>query len=250
MSEKSRRGSDLSHLLVEDDAVQALPGEETVEESDVGRLSDLAHQRLRDALFEGRLKGGTTVSQADLVKLVDVPIGPLRDALRVLQAEGLVTIHSRSGIEICKPDLQMLRNTYQMRMFLELPAVRRFAESAPMAEIESMIAAHEKAIALIEGRDFLEAEATAAEDFDRRFHLRIIRSLANALVEGAYMQAQDLNRLYRMDTKYRYSTVLAVRTFREHLAILEPMRERGADAAEAALQAHFTKAMQRAMGFI
>lgn len=250
MKERSSKDSDLDQLLVEDAPVQVLPGMETVEDSDAGRLSDLAHHRLRDALFDGRLKGGTIVSQADLARLVDVPVGPLRDALRFLQAEGLVTIHSRSGIEIRKPDLQLLRNTYQMRMFLELPAVRRFAESAPMVEIESMIAAHEKAIALIEGRDFLESEAVAAEDFDRRFHLRIIRSLTNTLVESAYLQAQNLNRLYRMDTKYRYSTVLAVRTFREHLAILEPMRQRGADTAETALEAHFTKAMQRAMGFL
>jgi DNA-binding GntR family transcriptional regulator len=43
--------------------------------------------------------------------------------------------------------------------------------------------------------------------------------------------------------------VIAVRTFHEHIAILEAMRHRDSAAAEAALDAHFTKAMQRAMGF-
>lgn len=213
------------------------------------RLSDLAHRRFRVALFDGRLKPGATVSQADLVKLLDVPVGPLRDALRILQSEGLLTIHARSGIEIRKPDLNLLRHTYQMRLILERPAVRLFADAAPMADIEALVDAHHKAIALVEGRDFTDGEPPAIEALDRRFHMRLIGALANPLVDTAYAQSQNFVQLIRLDRHFRYSTVIAVRTFQEHLAILEAMRHRDAVAAEAALEAHFTKAMQRAMGF-
>ena len=214
-----------------------------------GRLSDLAHRRFRKALFDGRLQPGATVSQSDLVKLLDVPVGPLRDALRVLQAEGLLTIHARSGIEIRKPDLNLLRHTYQMRLILERPAVRLFAEAAPMADIEALVEAHHKAIAMVDGRDFADDEPPAIEALDRRFHMRLIGALANPLVDTAYAQSQSFVRLIRMDRHFRYSTVIAVRTFQEHIAILEAMRHRDSAAAEAALEAHFTKAMQRAMGF-
>jgi DNA-binding GntR family transcriptional regulator len=41
---------------------------------------------------------------------------------------------------------------------------------------------------------------------------------------------------------------LALRSLREHLAIIEACRARNPDTAEAALLAHFTAALQRHMG--
>jgi len=249
MQKKSDSGFGFDALIAEaavaDGGVRTSPNAD----GEQGRLSDLAHRRFRKALFEGRLAPGAIVSQGDLVRLLDVPVGPLRDALRVLQAEGLLTIHARSGIEIRKPDLNLLRHTYQMRLILERPAVRLFADAAPLADIDDLIAAHHAAVALIEGRDFADHEPPAVEALDRRFHMRLVGALANPLVDTAYAQAQSFVRLIRMDRHFRYSTVIAVRTFNEHLAILDAMRQRDAVAAEAALEAHFTKAMQRAMGF-
>jgi DNA-binding GntR family transcriptional regulator len=102
---------------------------------------------------------------------------------------------------------------------------------------------------MVDGRDFADDEPPAIEALDRRFHMRLIGALANPLVDTAYAQSQSFVRLIRMDRHFRYSTVIAVRTFQEHIAILEAMRHRDSVAAEAALEAHFTKAMQRAMGF-
>ncbi len=50
------------------------------------------------------------------------------DALRVLDAEGVVTIHLRAGIQFVRPGLEMTRSTYQFRGILETAAVAVFAE--------------------------------------------------------------------------------------------------------------------------
>lgn len=250
MFDKSDSCDDLAGLVARlgpdtgaGDADGGAPGEEN-------RLSDIAVRRFREALFGGAIEPGSVLSQSDLVRMLDVPVGPLRDALRHLQAEGLLTIHPRSGIEIRKPDLELLRHSYQMRLVLERPAARLFADSARLAEIDELIAAHRQAIALIDGREFGDDDARAVEALDRRFHARVIGALANPLADSAYAQALDFVRLVRLDRLYRYSTAIAIRTFNEHLAILAAMRRRDVAAAEAALEAHFSRAMQRAMGIV
>ena len=248
MTDKSVSRGDLSDLVAGLAADDMSERQEDTSRGEEHRLSDVALRRFRAALFGGAIEPGAVLSQADLVRLLDVPVGPLRDALRHLQAEGLLTIHPRSGIEIRKPDLELLRHSYQMRLLLERPAVRLFADAVPRAEIDRLIRAHRAAIRIVDGREFRDDEVREVEALDRRFHARIVGALANPLADTAYGQAQDFMRLVRLDRHYRHSTAIAIRTFREHLAILEAMRRRDGVAAEAALEAHFARAMQRAMG--
>lgn len=248
MTDKSVSRGDLAGLVAGLPAGDGADGPGDAHHGEDSRLSDVALRRFRKALFGGAIEPGAVLSQSDLVRLLDVPVGPLRDALRQLQAEGLLTIHPRSGIEIRKPDLELLRHSYQMRLILERPAVRLFADAFPLREIDALIRAHRKAIAIVDGREFGDDDALAAEALDRRFHARIVGALENPLADAAYGQAQDFMRLVRLDRHYRHSSAIAIRTFREHLAILEAMRRRDTAAAEAALEAHFSRAMQRAMG--
>src|SRR5690606_2507750 len=94
-----------------------------------GRLSDLAYDRILERLFDRTLPAGAFVSQSQLVELLGVPVAPLRDALRVLEAEGIVTIQPRSGIQFVKPGLELTKSTYQFRTMIERAAVRVFAEA-------------------------------------------------------------------------------------------------------------------------
>jgi len=79
----------------------------------------------------GRVQVGAFLSQAELSALVDVPIAPLRDALRMLEAEGVLTIHPRSGIQFVRSGLELTHATYQFRSIIERAAVRVFAAAGP-----------------------------------------------------------------------------------------------------------------------
>src|SRR5690348_12607746 len=96
------------------------------------KMSQVAYLRFKEALFQRRINAGTTVSQADLVAVTGIPVGPLREALQLLEAEGMVRILPRSGIQIAKPDLATVRNAFQLRQILEVPAVRHAAEGMPL----------------------------------------------------------------------------------------------------------------------
>lgn len=211
-------------------------------------LSQRAYERFKAALFEGRIQAGAFVSQAELVALLGVPVGPLRDALHVLQAEGLVSIRARSGIEIAKADYALIRNTYQLRQLLERSAVRHFAETAPLAAIREMEASHRAVLREMRGREITRAMVRRVEDVDFGFHHQVIGVLGNPLVHRTYKQANDFVQLIRADRLYGFSFAMIERTMVEHLEIVAAFHKRDPDAAEAALERHFARAMQRSMG--
>lgn len=220
--------------------------EQTVEKSGGGRLSDLAYTRILEGLFDRRLTTGAFVSQKELVHLLDVPVGPLRDALRVLEAEGILKIHPRSGIEFVKIGLELTRSTYQFRTIIERPAVRVFAETASDEELASIARQHEAVLAELDGGQFTPEMAAELDNLENILHNTIVSSLTNPLIDTAYRRLHNYLRLVRLDT--RMTAPLARRSLREHMEIIEACQTRDPDAAETALQAHFSAALQRHMG--
>jgi DNA-binding GntR family transcriptional regulator len=211
------------------------------------RLSDVAYARILEILFERRLPAGAFVSQAELVALTGVPVGPLRDALRVLDAEGVVTIHPRTGIQFVKPGMELTRSTYQFRGIIESAAVATFAETAPDSEIEMIERRHREVIDRVQ-RDGLPPRALSElEALEDLLHGSIVTTLNNPLIDSSYRRVRNYLRLIRLDR--RITPPLALRSLREHAAILEACRRRNPTDAVAALRAHFSAALQRSLGF-
>jgi DNA-binding GntR family transcriptional regulator len=217
-----------------------------VEAEPGGRLSDLAYTRILEALFDRRLPAGAFVSQNDLVQLIGVPVGPLRDALRVLEAEGILTIHPRSGIQITKPGAELTKSTYQLRTIIERAAVRVFCETATDEEIATIRRRHLEMALKLETSGINETVLGDLEELESLLHDSAIAALRNPLAENVYRRMHTYLRLVRLDR--RMTVPIAQRSMREHLEIIAAVEERNPDAAEAALIAHFSTALQRHLG--
>ena len=217
-----------------------------LEASDGLRLSDIAYTRILEILFERRVAAGAFVSQADLVDLTGVSVGPLRDALRILEAEGVLTIHPRAGIEFVKPGLELTRATYQFRGIIEAAAVAVYAETAEDTEIEELHRRHIQTIQLIEETGLTEQSLAELETLEQLLHNSIIASLRNPLIETSYRRIHNYLRLIRLERKL--TSPLALRSLREHLEIIQACQARDPDKATAALQEHFNAALRRNMG--
>ncbi|MDE1992459.1 MAG: GntR family transcriptional regulator [Rhizobiaceae bacterium] len=212
------------------------------------RLSDEAYDRILEALFERRVQAGAFVSQNELSEIVDVPVAPLRDALRMLEAEGILKIHPRSGIQFVRPGLELTRSTYQFRSILERAAIKIFAEQGDETEIAEIYDRHTRLIAAVEENGLRAEDIKEAEALEQLLHNAVIASLRNPLIETSYRRMHNYLRLLRLDRKLTAPVVL--RTLREQLDILLACKARDAKAAKAALDAHFQAAMQRSLGFI
>jgi DNA-binding GntR family transcriptional regulator len=210
------------------------------------RLSGAAYKSIMDALFRRRIPAGAFVSQGDLVELLGVPIQPLRDALRVLEAEGIVTIHPRAGIEFVKADMALIRSTYQFRTIIECAAVRNYAEKALIENIDALLARHYAFIDEIEKNGFEEGGLVKLHDIEAQFHGDLIQILVNPLIEATHRRLQNYTSLILIDRPE--TAPLVIRTLREHARVLEACRIRNADLAVAEMTAHLSSAMHRAMG--
>lgn len=210
------------------------------------RLSDQAYTGILAILFDRKLPAGAFVSQAQLVELTGVPVGPLRDALRVLEAEGVLTIHPNTGIQFVKPGLELTRSTFQFRGIVEAAAVAVYAETGSEAEIATIEARHRAAEAALD-RDGMTAEnLREIEELEEVLHGAIVSSLNNPLIDTSYRRIRNYLRLMRLERKM--TAPLLKRSLREHILIIEACAARNADAAVAALQAHFAAALQRNLG--
>ena len=212
------------------------------------RLSDLAYDRILEALFDRKVQAGAFVSQGELSEIVDVPVAPLRDALRVLEAEGILAIHPRSGIQFVRPGFELTRSTYQFRLILERAAVRIYAEQGDETEIKDTGHRHAALIERIAVHGLGETELQEMEALENLLHNAVIGSLRNPLIETSYRRMHNYLRLLRLDR--RLTAPIVLRTLKEHVEIIEACKARNADRAEAALDAHFQAALQRSLGLI
>ena len=212
------------------------------------RLSEIAYERILEGLFARRVPVGAFLSQAELSELVNVPIAPLRDALRMLEAEGVLTIHPRSGIQFVRPGLELTRATYQFRSIIERAAVRVFAEQAEEVLLESLTTRHLALIAKIESAGLSPDDLPDVDALEQLMHSSVIGIMQNPLIDISYRRMMNYLRLLRLDRKF--TTPIILRTLREHIEILNACTKREADTAESALQTHLQAAMQRNIGFM
>ena len=218
----------------------AAPGEGT-------RLSDLAYARIFELMYERKLPAGAFVTQSELVDLTGIPIAPLRDALRTLEAEGVLTIHPHAGIQFIKPGMELTRSTYQFRGIIEAAAVAVYAEVASDAAISELLSLHRNLEKSLERDGITVQNATDLERLEELLHSTIVGSLNNPLIDTSYRRIRNYLKLLRLDRKI--SAPLALRSLREHIAVLEACQAQNAAAAVTAIQNHLTAALQRNLGF-
>jgi len=212
------------------------------------RLGDIAYARILEALFSRKVLFGSFISQSELAKMTGLGVGPVRDALKLLEADGVLFIHPRSGIEVVRPSTELARSTYQFRTIIERFAVRQFTRTASLKALDDVIDLHERArddvAKLASGHNFVD-EMAEVED---GFHLPICAALSNAIVDSAYGRLQLLSKIVKMNGLVTGRT--AEISINEHLEVLLACKDRDPDRAEEAIVRHLNNALQRNLGLV
>jgi DNA-binding GntR family transcriptional regulator len=212
------------------------------------KLSRVAYRRFKESLLTGRIPTGAVISQIDLVRQLDVPIVPLREALQVLEAEGLLTVLPRSGIQIVKPDLEMIKNCCQLRRMIEREATTRFATTATRDDIKAWEDRHVELLHAVEDGLGQPELGERLDTVDDGFHAALLASLRNPLIEDAHRQIKERLALVALDNHDAINPLLTKQTMTEHLAVIAAIKAQDPAAAANAMDAHLTRAMHRAMG--
>lgn len=209
-------------------------------------LAEKAYQAILQGLFDRTIPAGSEYSQSELSRLLGLTAQPLRDALRTLENEGLVTMQARSGVRFIRADLELSRSTYQFRSLIERAGARALAEKGDAAQIQDLINRHHALLAELENGELGKEEKSTLDLLENQLHGALTFYLRNPLIETTARRLKNYLTLVRLD--WLTTKPLAIRTVQEHIEILEACARRDADAAEAALAAHFQQALQRLLG--
>jgi DNA-binding GntR family transcriptional regulator len=186
------------------------------------------------AIGAGVLEPGSLCSMQALADQLGVSRTPVREAMLQLQHRGIVKMVRNQGVMILGRSPEDLTHIFQIRRWLEVPAVREAAlraDDATKAELRRHYDRMEEAARA--------GDPTALERADRAFHLAILDSIDNA-------------RLNRLVTELRDSCIAATPVAKrkrgslrnvteQHRRILDAIVAVDADAAAAAMDRHLSE---------
>jgi DNA-binding GntR family transcriptional regulator len=209
------------------------------------KLREQAYEGYTRSLMTREIAPGQFVTQRQLVEITGFPLGAIRELVPRLEAEGLIRTAPHRGMQVPQVDLSLVRNAFQLRLFLEEPAVRIFAAEAGPADVAELRAAHEAILA----RHGQGDEANLMEDaeaVDLRLHEAIIDHLGNEIVSNAYRVNWIKIKLIRLSETRLYVPMIP-QVIGEHLTIIEAVERHDPDAAARAMAHHIEVARQRAI---
>lgn len=187
-----------------------------------------AYRYLRQRIRDGRLASGTRIKADDIAQQLGLSRMPVREAIRQLDSEGLVTIRPNRGAVVTILDPEEVLELFQMRSVLEGLAVRRaierFDEEA-FDELELRFSRLERA------QGDLDQWILRHNDFH---DVICARSGGHRL----FAQVQRLRTAIEPYLRIVLAQTEMDRTVIEHRELIEILRRRDAEAAEATMRDH------------
>jgi DNA-binding GntR family transcriptional regulator len=209
------------------------------------KLRDQAYTSFTERLLARAIQPGQFVTQRELVAITGMPLGAIRELVPRLEAEGLVTTVPQRGMRIATVDLNLIRDAFQFRLFLEREAAAYFVQHVTNGELERLRAAHEAVLEDASRRVTPKLVARAqATDWD--LHDTIVDFLDNEIISSAYRVNSIKIRLIRQE-QTRIDESLVVPVMQEHLGVIKAFETRDPIRAADAIGAHIVNARNRAM---
>lgn len=212
------------------------------------KLRERAYASFTERLLAREIKPGQFVTQRELMAMTGFPLGAIRELVPRLEAEGLIKTVPQRGMQIAHVDLDLIRNAFQFRLFLEREATALYAQHASDADIAGQRARHEAIIARAEAGEEGQAFVEEAEDVDRGLHEAIIDHLDNDIVSQAFRVTWLKIRLIRQ-YETRIQNHILVPVMRDHLKIIAAIETRDPVAAAESMSEHIGNARSRAMTY-
>ena len=195
------------------------------------RLPERLRESIEEEIATGRLLPGTRLDEVELAARFGVSRTPLREALRLLLGEGLVETRPQRGTVVAQVTPQRLIEMFEVMAELEAMCARLAARRLSDAELAEIEAAHEACRGSAAARD-----ADAYFYANERFHYAIYAASHNTfLFEQSAALQRKLRPYRRLQLRVRNRPQ---RSFEEHQAIVDALREGDADQAQRAIRSH------------
>jgi DNA-binding GntR family transcriptional regulator len=206
-------------------------------------LGEQVYRAIREQIISGRLRPGQKLSDLRLSDALHVSRTPVREALYRLAQEGVVQVTRRRGFAVTSMTAQDVRELYEIRLGLELMAVRLGGPRLDAATLARIRVMHDTmAVAVRAGA---EGAGGIFHLADRELHRTLLLAAQNrrlvSLREGLEAQLEVLQ-IYGLHIE-----PLLLLSIDHHAAILDALDAGDWPAAERAMSWHITQMQARAL---
>lgn len=204
--------------------------------------TDLAVERVRQAILDGRYRPGEKLRQNQVAQELGLSPTPVREALRRLQAEGLVTHSPHRGVRVSRVGVEEISDVYRLLIVLEGLAARLVAERPDRA---ATVASLERIQARVEARlrrGALSDWVKINTQFEAVLHAGCNSPRLQTVLKGLW-DTIPRDPIGVVDS-------MAASTTAEHGAVLEAIRAGDGDAAERAMRAHVQQSSATRLKFL
>jgi len=194
-------------------------------------LRDEAYELIKARIIMCAFRPGEVLSEAAVSAALAIGRTPVRQAFDRLMRDGLVEVLPRKGIVVRPITQDEVRDMVEVRLLNEGFCARLAAERAEPHHIAALTTNVALGLDAAAARDVATLMA-----LDRDFHATISAAAGNPVL------AEILRNLHEKAQRVWFVSLRAPehhhRVVREHAAIVEALRLRNSDAAEAAARAH------------
>lgn len=206
-------------------------------------LGEHVYQAIREQIVDGSLRPGAKLSDLRLSAALGVSRTPVREALYRLVQEHVVEVHPRRGFAVAVMRERDVRELYEIRLGLELLAVRFGGPRLTAVALSRIQKAHAQMIPAVRAGTPKATEAFATAD--RALHQALILATDNQRLQSwrESLQTQlDVLQVYGLRLEELYLISID-----HHAAIIEGLIARDWPAAEQAMSHHINEMKRHAL---
>lgn len=207
------------------------------EVTDKYSLRGRVFNRIREDILSGKYKQNEELKEISIGNELGVSRTPVREALRQLELEGLVNIVPNKGAYVTGISTKDINDIYVVRSYLEGLCARWACENITKEQIEAL----EEVIYLSDfhaGRDNHEQIV----ELDNKFHELLYKASGSKILSHVL---SDYHHYVQRVRKITLSSMeRAAESNKEHTAILNAIKNRDGDKAEALANEHMMNTIQ------
>lgn len=207
----------------------------------VSNLTEQVHDLLMSAIVDGDLEPGTLYSVQSLSRELGVSRTPVREAMLQLARRGIVEMVPNQGVRIVQRSLADLEDIFEVRLWLEVPAVREAVPKMEPADLARILASFNRMRECA-----LTGDGRGLESEDRVFHAAILECSGNLRVGVLIDELRDFVVAQGKTTTGRSRTLLEI--VEAHAPIVEAIERGDAEAAAQAMDRHLRSSAEALLG--
>jgi DNA-binding GntR family transcriptional regulator len=194
-------------------------------------LTDKAHQQIKSWILRFDLKPGTRLLVSDLARALQMSQTPVREALSMLEKERLIERQPQKGYRVCTLSLQEVEDLYDLRIALEVLAVRQAARRMTPGDRKRLTATLNEF-----GRLLRSGRKKPVLERGQDFHMIVLEASGNRSLAEAGRTVLD--RIWVIQNINLLTADHLADAHPEHVAILAAMKRGDGESAAALMRKH------------